>query len=142
MQSCDLTPYDFSVWGIMANVSYQKPKDTKDPWAFTEIEFKVYEDKVSLQRKGSYSIIENYCWNSPMSRCFFFYLVILTMATNAEKCSLIYKIIILVVVIDDIFLYLYISQKCCSLDRLLIKSDSAFKKVKTNIIVHFGPWIN
>jgi len=46
MQSCDLTPYDFSVWGIMANVSYQKPKDTKDPWAITEAEFKVYEDKV------------------------------------------------------------------------------------------------
>lgn len=44
MQSCDLTPYDFSVWGVMANVSYQKSKDTKDTWAITETEFKVYED--------------------------------------------------------------------------------------------------
>jgi len=61
------------------------------------------------------------------------------MATNAEMCGIIYKIMILVVVIGDMFLCLYIIQKCCSLDRLLIKSDSAFKKVKTNIIVHFGP---
>jgi len=30
----------------MANVSYQKSKGTKDPWAITETEFKVYEDKV------------------------------------------------------------------------------------------------
>jgi hypothetical protein len=46
MQSCDLTLYDFSVWGIMANVNYQKPKDTKNPWAITEAELKVCEDKV------------------------------------------------------------------------------------------------
>jgi hypothetical protein len=30
----------------MANVSYQKPKDTKHTWAITETEFKVPEDKV------------------------------------------------------------------------------------------------
>jgi len=30
----------------MANVSYQKPKDTKDPRAINETEFNVYEGKV------------------------------------------------------------------------------------------------
>jgi len=64
------------------------------------------------------------------------------MAINVETCSIIYKIIILIVVIDDIFLCIYISQKCCSLNRLLIKSDSAFKKVKANCIVHFDLSIN
>ena len=32
----------------MANVSYHKPKDTKYPWAITETEFKVHENKVRV----------------------------------------------------------------------------------------------
>jgi hypothetical protein len=82
----------------MANVTYQKPKDTKHTSAITETEFKVSEGKVL---KPVFTVTERILLSFKLLLKFnfvkvFFDLVILTMAISAETCSIIYEIIIFI----------------------------------------------